>query len=114
MLHCCWAYLGPIVLCPVSSLCGVPYPYSSGSPPLSICPRPGQPYLLLHSHSDLQPMLGSLLHHHTLQGHLLQKATPIAMPEDTNPTWPAVPATTIWAVYLQSATFCIPSRGSSL
>lgn len=82
--------------------------------PLSICPRPDQPYLLLHSHSDLQPMLGSLLHHHTLQGHLLQKASPIATPGDTNPTWPAVPATTIWAVYLQSATFCIPSRGSSL
>lgn len=42
------------------------------------------------------------------------ESLPGATPGDTKPTWPAVPATTIWAVYLQSATFCIPSRGSSL
>lgn len=31
-----------------------------------------------------------------------------------HPTCPAVPATTILAVYLQRAIFCTPRRGSSL
>lgn len=105
----------PGFLLAASSLCG-PLPLLKPcAPTLCICPHPCQPYLVLHSHFDLLPTeVGFPLLHYTLQGHFLQKASPIATSGDTKHTWPAVPATTIWAVYLQSATFWIPSRGSSL